>query len=186
MDRKQQLMQEAIDGELSAAKAQELDGYLQEDSESLQELDKLQKVDQLLRVAPHRRAPERLAVNIIARIAEEARKGQRQQYDLDEMAEAVVQVALNAVTVATLPLLVAAAELMLNAKAKPETIERVLAKVTALFILTIDVMDVMLEEAQAAAENDPEAALAVLTMIPSTLLLLVKEVLGIEDETTDE
>lgn len=184
MDRKNQLMQESLDGELSPEQQRELDTLL-DGAKERDEYDKLQVLDDMLRTAPHERAPQRLALKIMGRIAEsvKAQHMREMDQDLSEMAEAVINVAMTTVTVATLPLLVGASWMMLNAQAKPEVAEDVLAKVTALFILTIDVIQVMLEEAQAAYDpENPEVAMAILTMIPSTLLLLVKQVLGLDDE----
>jgi len=190
MDRKNQLMQEALDGELSPEQQQELDAILDGDQERA-EYDKLQVLDDILRTAPHERAPQRLALKIMGRIAESVKAQQKHnmEAELTEIAEAVIDVAMTTVTVATLPLLVGASWLMLNAQARPEVAEDVLAKVTALFILTIDVIQVMLEEAEAAYDpENPEVSMAILTMIPSTLLLLVKQVMGLEDddETDDD
>ena len=75
---------------------------------------------------------------------------------------------------------------MLNSKSNPEAIEALLTQVYTLFVLVLDVMQVMLEEAQAAFEDDPETAMAILTLIPVTLLLLVRQVLGVADEKEEE
>jgi hypothetical protein len=186
MDRKYQLMQDSLDGELSPEEHEELDGILKTSTEALGEMDGLKAVHKLLERPPHERAPERLAPVIMARIAEMIKAQQRLtgEAELDEMTEAIINVALATVTVATLPLLVGAGWLMLNRKSSPEALEAVLFQVSALFALVLDVMQVMLEEAQAAySDDDPETAMVILTMIPATLLLLVREVLGIDDDT---
>lgn len=186
MNRKYQLMQDSLDGELSPEEHEELEGILKTSSEALGEMDGLKAIHRLLERPPHERAPERLAPVIMARIAEMVKEQQRHQTgeaELDEMAEAILNVALATVTVATLPLLVGAGWLMLNRKSSPEALEAVLLQVSALFVMVLDVMQVMLEEAQAAFEDDPETAMVILTLIPVTLLLLVREVLGIEEDT---
>lgn len=186
LNRKQQLMQESLDRQLSPDAEQELDAFLNQDQEGADEYTRLKTTDDLLRTAPYERAPQRLALKIMARIAEAVREQQSTEQELSEMAEAIVNVALTTVTVATLPLLIGASWMMLNTHARQEVVEDVLARVTALVVLTIDIIQVMLEEAEAAyTEENPEVAMAILTMVPATLLLLVREVLGL-DEIDDE
>lgn len=93
-----------------------------------------------------------------------------------------MQVALTLVTVATLPLMIGASYLLLNAMSNPDALDVVLQQVAALIYLVLDVMKVMMEEAQAVFATNPEAALALLALIPVTLLTLVKQVLGQDDE----
>ena len=181
-------MQESLDGDLSPEQEEELASILDSDRERA-EYDKLQVLDDMLQAAPQERAPQRLALKIMARIAETVKAQQPldMEAELNEMADAVLNVALTTVTVATLPLLVSASWMLLNARSKPEVAEEALARVAALLILTMDVIQVMLEEAESAYDpENPEVSMAILSMIPSTLLLLVKQVLGIEDEEDPE
>jgi hypothetical protein len=188
MDRRQELMQESLDGQLSATEQSELQQLVERSQEVAEELDQLEAVHTLLQRPPHERAPQRLASVIMARIAQMVREERlhKEQTELDEVAEAMLNVAVSTVTVATLPLLVGAAWLMLNSKSHPEAIEAVLDQVATLIVLVMDTMQVMLEQAQEAFEEDPELAMAILTLIPVTLLILVRQVLGIEDDEQDE
>ena len=180
MQDKRQLMQEALDGALTPEQAEELSVYLDENPREADHYDQLQRVDDMLRIAPHERAPQRLALTIMARLAQTVQ--QQAQLQHNEVSEAAVNVAVQMVTVATLPLMVGASYLILNAMADPEAMETVLAQVAAVLILVIDVLKVMLEEAQAVYAEDPETALALLSLIPGTLLVLLKQILVGEDE----
>ena len=188
MDRRQRLMQSSLDGELSPDERKELRQLVERSEDVAEELNQLQTVHTLLQRPPHERAPERLASVIMARIAQMVRQEQfpADQPEVDELAEAMLNVAVATVTVATLPLLVGAAWLMLNRKSHPEAIEALLDQVATLIVLVMETMQVMLEQAQEAFEDDPELAMAILTLIPLTLLTLVRQVLGIEDDEDQE
>lgn len=182
MNRKQQLMQDALDTQLSPEEEAELNAHLQADPDAATEYDRLQRVDVLLREAPYERAPERLALTIMARIAQTVKQQEMLHAQADDpLMEASVNLAMQLVTVATLPVLVGASTLILSAQADPELIDAVLQQVAGLMILVLDVMHVLLEEAEAVYADDPELALALLALIPPTLLALVRQVMG-EDE----
>lgn len=184
-ERARHLMQEALDENLSSDEEQELNALLQENPEHAEEFDAQQRVDNLLRYPPHKRAPERLALTIMARLAESVQAQHKAQEHKSQVTEAELQVAIQLVTVGALPLLVGAGYMLLNARNNPKTMERVLVQVAALLILVTDTMEVMIDEAASVYDEDPELALATLTMMPSTLLLLVKEILG-KDLDEDE
>ncbi|MCY4147578.1 MAG: hypothetical protein OXF90_14085, partial [Chloroflexi bacterium] len=63
----QEMMQAAIDGQLSEAMARRLMAALARDNGVAREYSRLQRVDSLLQRAPHERAPARLAAAIMAR-----------------------------------------------------------------------------------------------------------------------
>lgn len=176
-ERVQELMQGALDNELSSEAEQELISILQGDKKQAAEFDAQRQVDDLLRTPPHVRAPRRLALTIMARLAESL-----PQEEADSpISEAQLQVAVQLVTVATLPLLVGAGYLLLNSKSDPDAWESVLEPVAAMLLMVTDMMTVMLDEAQAIYNEDPELAIAMLTLMPTALLVFVKEILGIED-----
>lgn len=178
MERKQQLMQESLDEALNPTTLAELSDMLSENPQTADEYHRLQKVDEMLRVAPFERAPKRLALTIMARIAQSV---QEQTKPTSEIDIATLQVAVQLVTVATLPLLVGAGYMLLNSQTDPEAIEVVIEQVAMMLIMVINVIDVMIDQAKETAQEDPEAALAMLTLLPTTLLTIVGEVLGIHD-----
>lgn len=179
MERKHQLMQESLDAPLSAQATDELATLIAENPQTADEYQRLQKVDDMLRVAPFERAPKRLALTIMARIAQTVQDQTKPTSDIDV---ATLQVAVQLVTVATLPLLVGAGYMLLNSQTDPDAIEAVIEQVATLLLLVINVIDVMLDEAKATAHDDPETALAMLTLLPTTLLTMVGEILGIHEE----
>ena len=182
--RKLRLMQDALDKALSPDAEQELNYILDTDPEDAAQFDRLQRVEMLLSAAPHERAPERLALTIMARLAEAAKTETKVQAS-PEITEEMMQTAIQLVTIAALPMLVGAGWMLLNAQSDPEMLETVLYHVAALLMLVIDVMEVMMEKAQSVYSDDPELAMALLTMIPVLLLALIQEVMDINEDSDD-
>jgi len=54
-----------------------------------------------------------------------------------------------------------------------------------LLLMVINVIDVMLDEAKEIVHDDPQTALAMLTLLPTTLLTMVSEILGIHNEADE-
>ena len=179
MERKQELMQESLDTPLSAQAVEELSAIIAENPQYADEYQRLQKVDDMLRVAPFERAPKRLALTIMARIAQTVQEQTKPSSDIDV---ATLQVAVQLVTVATLPLLVGAGYMLLNSQTDPEALEVVIAQVATLLLMVMNVINVMLDEAKEIAIDDPQTALAMLTLLPTTLLTMVSEILGIHED----
>jgi hypothetical protein len=109
-----QLMQEALDGNLSARAQRHLDERVEADPQEMAHFSGLMQVHAVLRAAPFERAPARLALRIMTRLAQEARSQQALDADVSSLALAL-SVAL--VTVTTMPMMVAASWLVLNAMA---------------------------------------------------------------------
>ncbi len=179
-NRTQQLMQAALDGELTPQHETELGQLLEEDPQQAAEYDSQQRVDSLLRYPPMARAPQRLGMAIMARLAQTLMESQQASGRTSELTEAQLRVAIQLVTVTSLPLLAGAGYLLLNAHSKPEAVERILLPALALLVLVIDAMTVMLEQAEAVYEEDPQMAVAILTLIPSALLVLAEKILDAE------
>jgi len=185
-NRLENMMEDALNGELSEHEQLELQQRLETNPEEAKTFDKQLRVDSILSRPPHERAPTRLALTIMARIAETAKAEQRAHKPMTELDEAMLNVAIQMVTVATMPLLIGASYLILNSASDPELMDAVLEQVALLLILVIDVMKVLLEEAQMLFEEDPQSAMALLTLIPITLLELVKQVLGYDDDNDEK
>lgn len=174
--RAEHLMQQALDGDLEPQHQTELNQLLRDDPEQANAYDGQQRVDNLLRYPPMERAPKRLGLAIMARIAQAMTASQTKQSS--PLTEAQIRVAVQLVTVTTLPILSAAGYLLLNAQSNPKLLEQLLTPVLGLLVLVIDAMTVMLEQAEIVYEEDPELALAILTLIPSMLLVLTQEILA--------
>ncbi len=183
-DRQRRLMQEALDDIISADERSELFALLDRDAQSFSEYNRLQRVDKLLRSAPHERAPKRLAAAIMARVAESVRQEAETQLSPlvtlkeREIMDELIAVAVLLTTIVTMPLLVAAGWLIVHATASPELLETVFAQVISAMLLILHLLEVFLERAQALAAEDPELALALLALMPITLLAIVQYVLS--------
>lgn len=163
-----QLMQEALDGELSPENEHFLKSRLAQDQQEASHYIGLKEVDTILRNAPFERAPRRLALKIMARVAE-AVKAQRNS----ESAELALSLSVAVVSLAMMPVLVAASWLVLNGKADPEVLIRVIEQMIALLAVILKALETLLAEAEMIAATDPETAQIVMALIPLTLMSFV-------------
>ncbi len=184
-DRLQQLMQDALDETLSPEQQQELSESLAQDQVAAEEFQAQQQVDDLLTRPPMERAPQRLAMTIMARIGEMAIEQQQQRGEFDALMQASLTVALQLVTVATMPLLVGASWMLVNAMADEDLMDEVFTQIVGLLRLTLDTMSVIVEEAEKLSKEDPEAAMVMLSLMPVTMLELVKNILDVDEEDID-
>ncbi|NOG51958.1 MAG: hypothetical protein HND48_22875 [Chloroflexi bacterium] len=70
---------------------------------------------------------------------------------------------------ATLPLMTGAAWLLIHAATDPRLFREVLPRIVAVHLLLIEVMVEILREAESFATDDPQAAAAVLALLPDAL-----------------
>jgi hypothetical protein len=186
-DKHRRMMQESLDQLLPEEAQRELFAYLNEDQDSVAEYNRLNRVHQLLENAPHERAPRRLAATIMARIAQglEMQVSLEGEMQTDARTEQeilisreVIGLALNLVTVSTMPLLIAASWMVIHAQADPALLTQVLQQIVALTLLVLKIIEVFLQEAEALAESDPQTAMAVLALLPVTMLAIVRYMLS--------
>jgi hypothetical protein len=180
-EQQRRLMQEALDDVLSEEARQELFSILDEDEATFTEYNQLHRVHQMLKTAPQERAPRRLASTIMARLAESLEAGQHTQGQASaqlEMSREIIGVALTLVTVATMPLLVAASWMVIHSLADPSVLTLVLQRIVGFLLLVLEIMEVFMEKAQELARTDQNAALALLALIPVTLLAMVRYMLS--------
>lgn len=176
-EKQRRLMQEALDDVLSTEEQNELFSHLDEDEKSFAEFNQLKRVDRLLNSAPHERAPQRLAVTIMARLSQTVKEQVVQQ---PGVSTETLTVALGLVTVAMMPMMVSASWMLLNSASNMELMTVVLNHVISMMLLVIEVLQVFLEQAQTMAEANPEAAAALLALIPATLLAMARYMLTSE------
>lgn len=174
-------MQEALDEMLSEEDLHDLRSHLDEDTEASQSYNKLERVHTLLSNAPTERAPQRLAATIMARLAESVKAQTQAQVQLTEVTSESIAVALSLVTVVTMPMMVAVSWLMVHAAMDPEFLTLVLQQIIALMVLMIEMLQVFLDEALSIVKDDPNAAAALLSLIPVTLLMIARYFLGDPD-----
>jgi anti-sigma factor RsiW len=165
-DNIRQLMHEKLDGVLSEDLTEELYQHLAHDEEAAQEYARLETLDRLLSSAPQARAPQRLAVTIMARLAQ-AIETQANLQDAPEEVRQAVMVSLSLSMIAMMPLMVAASWLVMNAMAKPELLTRVLERVVFLMRLMNNAQLTLLDEVERIAETDPHLAAAAMRLLPA-------------------
>jgi hypothetical protein len=154
--------------------------HLDENEQSFAEFSQLRRVHNLLKTAPFERAPKRLAATIMARLAESL-EAQPETQDV-EISREMLDIAITLVTVATLPMMVAASWMVVNTLADPSILTQVLQEILGLLVLVLRMLEVFLEKAQQLATENPEAAMALLALIPVTMLAVVRSIvfLGLE------
>ncbi len=177
-ERQRRLMQEALDQVLTDEERNELFKYLDSDQSSATEFNQLRRVDALLRNAPAERAPQRLAATIMARLSATVKAQTQSQMGITPEA---VAVALGMVSVVTMPMLVAASWMLINSIATLEALNAVLNQIIGLLLLVLKVLQVFLEQAQQLVSSNPQAAAALLTLIPVTLLAMARYIMAGQD-----
>lgn len=166
------MMQEALDGQLSADLADQLFSILDRDKEAAKEFDRLQTVDALFKRAPHKRAPARLAATIMARLAERI-EAETQADDLPEGAQQVVMLGMTVTMMSMMPMMEAASWLVLNAHRDPKLLSEVMIQTVGLMSIVTDALATLLEEAESMAREDPETATAALALTPYVMIELL-------------
>jgi anti-sigma factor RsiW len=165
-------MHEKLDGVLSEELTEDLYRHLAKDSEAAREYERLETVDTLLTTAPQMRAPQRLAVTIMARLAQSIEMQAKLQSLPVEVRDQVMQ-SLSLSMMATMPLMVGASWVVLNAMGDPALLVRVMERVVTLMYLLIDAQLILLEEIEPYLKDDPKLAAACLQLLPSMMLGLM-------------
>jgi len=183
-ERLMQHMQEALDGALSPELSEELWQELDHDEEAADQWQRLQSVDSMLASMPIQRAPDRLAVTIMARLAESVQA----QAELEEMPEATRQalmLALAVVVLVMLPTMIAASWLVMQGIASPELLNQVLYEAIALLQMMVEALIILLDTVEYLIQQNPEMAVVATALIPIVLLGIVKYLQGDEDNSTE-
>jgi hypothetical protein len=168
-ERQKRLMQEALDKQLSPEAYQQLRQQLDVDAESSAEFDNLQKLDAMLKTAPFERAPQRLALNIMAKIAEIAR-----QKPFSSISGLALALGLALVTLVTLPLLVAGVTLFLSAVGSASALTAIIHQIVGLLALVVAMLEAFAQGAQSFIENYPQAPTLMLAVVPIILFWLLR------------
>jgi len=176
-DPQQQMMQDAIDGQLSEEMAHKLVEMLGSDQSAAREYDRLQRVDSLLKRAPQQRAPARLAATIMARLAQRV-QAETALADLPPETQQVMMLCLSASMMAMMPMMEAASWLVLNAQRDPELLSNVVIETIGWMTLVTDALIQLLEDAENRVRSEPEIATATLALTP----YLLRSVLDYLDE----
>jgi hypothetical protein len=175
-ERQRQLMQEALDQSLSPDLLQKLRQELDADPSGSQQYNRLKRVDDMLRSAPYERAPARLALGIMAKLAQTMNPRQ-----LSTSSSAAVALGLAMVVMVALPVLTVAISLFLSAMGSAAALNAILQQIANLLALVVAMLDALVQGAQSVLKNYPQAPLLILTVTPIILYWLIKAVEGEND-----
>jgi len=175
-ERQRQLMQEALDQSLSPDLLQKLRQELDGDPSGSQQYNRLKRVDDMLRSAPYERAPARLALGIMAKLAQTMIPRQ-----LSTSSSAAVALGLAMVVMVALPVLTVAISLFLSAMGSAAALNAILQQIANLLALVVAMLDALVQGAQSVLQNYPQAPLLILTVTPIILYWLIKAVEGEND-----
>lgn len=161
-------MQEKLDGLLSEQEEEELLAHLDEDEEAAEVYAQLERLDWMLTTAPHVRAPQRLAATIMARLSQTL-ETEADLESVPEEARQAILLSMSLVSMSTMPMMLAASWLVLNQRADPELLTRVIYRVIALLAMIIDALAILLEEIEKIVHDDPEMAAAAVSLLPMVM-----------------
>lgn len=168
-ERHKRLMQEALDESLSAESLHELYGELDREPENADEFSRLKRVDRLLRTAPMERAPQSLALNIMAKLAEGLQASR-----LTRNSGLALALALAIVSALLLPALAALGWLMLNTLGSAGALNTVISQIVGLLGVVMAALDGLAKGAQDVLAAYPEIPVVMVTLIPLSLFWLVR------------
>ncbi len=160
-------MQEALDDQLSPEALQELYTRLDDDPVEANEFSRLRTVDKLLRTAPHERAPERLAVRIMARLAQEL-----QNPKLDRLSSLAFAIGLAIVALTLVPLIIGFGYLLVTALGSAAFFNSIVQAISMLAAAGAAFLAALVESAQVLFRSSPILPVGLLALIPVGLLWL--------------
>ncbi len=175
------LMQEALDEQLSAEAQHELLKQLDEEPEAAAQYQRLRQVDQLLRSAPLERAPQRLALSIMARLAETL-KAKEQLARTSGLATAL---GLSLVVLLALPLLVASAWLFLSAVGSAAALSSLIQQIVGLLAVLVGILEIFVQNAQIIVAEYPQVPVLLVALVPVALFWLMRYALDQQSDESD-
>lgn len=168
-ERQRRLMQEALDDALTSEGLQELYSRLDQDASGSAEFNRLRQVDKVLRTAPFERAPETLALKIMARLAEGLNPQQ-----LARSSGLALALGLALVTLMLMPLMAGVGWLILNTMGNAAALNAVIGQLVGVLTAVMNTLEAMIEGAQAMLQTYPEVPLIMLTTIPIAMFWLFR------------
>ncbi|MCC6614559.1 MAG: hypothetical protein IT320_13850 [Anaerolineae bacterium] len=179
--RHRRLMQEALDEQLSLDARQELYRQLDDTPEDAEIYSRLRQVDRLLRTAPMERAPERLALKIMAKLAEGL-----QTQKLSQTAGLALSLALALLALLMMPLLAALGWLILNSLGNAAVLSGLIKSLSSMLVYLMNGLQTLVESAQQLLQNNPQTPAAVLVLIPIALLWIARYVNQQRNDPTED
>ncbi|MDX2138643.1 MAG: hypothetical protein SF123_11160 [Chloroflexota bacterium] len=168
-ERQKRLMQEALDDELTLEARQALFQKLDAEPQDADIFNRLRQVDKLLRNAPMERAPEKLALKIMARLAEGL-----QAQAVSQTAGMALALALALMALLMLPLLAAIGSLILGALSNAAILSDLLQTLSNLLVTLMNGLERLVQAAQQWLQDYPQTPLAVLALIPLAIVWLAR------------
>jgi hypothetical protein len=159
-------MQEALDKNLPAEEMSELYAHIDQSPSDAAEFGRLKQVDRMLKAAPFERAPQGLALRIVAHLAEQLQNGQ-----LNRQSGLALALALALVTLVLTPLLVMLGLLIVSVITSATALSALIGLILTVLGLVLNAIDALIRGAQEVLRAYPEAPLLV-TLIPIALLWL--------------
>jgi anti-sigma factor RsiW len=173
-------MQEALDDRLSPEALQELHSRLNADPDEADEFDRLRAVDRTLKSAPHERAPQALALRIMARLAEEIQNNPR----LNHLSGLALAVGLGLVALTLMPLLIGLGWLLVTSVGSAAFFNTAIQALTGFVAAGAAAMAGVVQSAQNVMQSTPILPAALVTLIPVGVFWLRR--LSRENRGTDE
>ncbi len=165
--RRAQLLQ-AIDDAESPEALETLRASLETDPQARADFDRLRRTDRMLRAAPMEAAPERLALKIMAALA------QRLNPEQMRGSAAALAIGLAAIALLLTPMLAVLGWLVVSAVGSATILGGVFAGVTALISTLMGALERIMNGAQDIMQTSPEAALLLLGLVPIAVLWMTR------------
>jgi hypothetical protein len=166
--RQKQLMQEALDENLSPQSRNELFNTLDEDVRASAEFERLKEVDTLLRHAPHERAPKDMATNIMARLGAMAQRLNPEQ--LSHISGLATAIALSLVGLVSLSLFVAIIWGVLSIITSTDALNQLMQGLASLIGFMVNSFGLVLDSLRGFMGNNPELQLVAFTAVPASII----------------
>lgn len=167
--RQRALMQEALDKSLTPDKLRGLYTEFDHEPEVAAEFNRLKQVDRMLRSAPIERAPQGMALKIMARLAEGL-----QVEALRRPSSVALAVGLAVVTLVCAPLLIVLGWLLVSTLTNAAALNGVIAGAVGMIGSLAAAVDALATSAQRVLDAYPEAPVLMLTLIPAAVALLAR------------
>ena len=171
-ERQKRLLQRALDAELDPQERAELQRQLDSDSRTAVMYQNMQQVDTMLRNPPHERAPRRLAETIMARLGEMAELMDPRQ--LSRISGLALALSLGLVAGVLLPVLIAAAWLLITSIISGAGIAAALTQVVSLLAIILGIVEASATQLRAFLTANPALIVALVSLIPVSLVGLLR------------
>jgi len=168
MSRQNRLMQEALDKNLPAEALNELYAQIDQSPADAAEFGRLKQVDRMLRGASYERAPQGLALKIMARLAEGLQPEQ-----LRRSSGLALALGLALVTLLLTPLLIVLGLMILSVITSAAALTTLIGQIVNLLALLLNSLDGLVRGAQDVLKTYPEAPVLI-TLIPISLFWLAR------------